>query len=74
MASPPWDNSDESGSRWLICDEELSSEYSIGWSQRQRTARNVVQKVATGKEVGGGQRLEEGESLDLVRAKIPKFE
>lgn len=36
----------------MVRDEELSSEYGVGWSSRQRVARNVFRKVATGKEVG----------------------
>ena len=43
---PRWNNSDESGSSWLVGIKELSSKSGVGWSQWSRTVVWLILKVA----------------------------
>lgn len=64
MEPPPWwNNYDTFLSSWLFGHKELKSKTVLaGLSPRMA---DVVLKVVSGKEFGGGQRLEEGVPLDL---------
>ena len=57
-----WNDSDKSGSSWLISNQELSSKTDVGWSRWSSTAEWLIMKVVTGLKVW---RLEQGVSLCL---------
>lgn len=54
---PRWNNSEESGSSWLISNKEINWKHGVGWFRRPRIAEWLVPKVVTGKKdwrmVGG---------------------
>lgn len=65
-ASPGWNNSDVSGSSWLICNKKLSSESGAGWSWQLSIAERLIPGLQLEKVLEGGRRLVHGASQGLL--------